>query len=196
MMASALQSPPASVPVRKYFPDLKASALAWAAAGFRVYPCEPLGRKPLEEDGVASASCNARLVDLWWSQWPNANIGLALGHGVIALRLRNPHAALLLGRVGLNRKVLHQFKTFSFRRPHLGRVYLFRWDAPVHVPSNKRVLFGRSHVSILGTDDGLLVPPSRLVSWKYRFPDGRGVPSRASLAPWSAVVPFLERCQQ
>ncbi len=196
MMASALQSPPASAPAKMCVPDFKASALAYASAGFRVFPCEVGGRKPLDEGGIAYASRNPHLIDLWWSRWPNANIGVATGHGVVVLRLRNPYAALLLGRVGLNRKVLHRFKTFHFRLAHRGHVFFFRWDSPTPVPSNTHLLFGRSHASLLGEDGGLLVPPSRLATWKYRFQDGQGVPSRDSLAPWSAVVPFLERCQQ
>lgn len=63
------------------------AALAWAAAGWRVFPCSPQTKRPLlkkqgGQDGTgwkAQATCDAATLRGWWSKWPAALIGVPMG---------------------------------------------------------------------------------------------------------------------
>jgi len=56
---------------------LHEEALRIAVLGYPVFPCVPKTKKPLNENGVSGASCDAAQIDKWWSTWPFASIGLA-----------------------------------------------------------------------------------------------------------------------
>ena len=56
---------------------LHEEALRIAALGYPVFPCVPKTKKPLNDNGVSGASCDAAKINAWWTKWPNANIGLA-----------------------------------------------------------------------------------------------------------------------
>lgn len=67
--------------------DLRACALAYARRGWPVFPLKPKDKTPLTNDGFKSAVPREGvtiqqahdLVLAWWSQWPDANIGIATG---------------------------------------------------------------------------------------------------------------------
>ncbi len=56
--------------------QLLSEALDYAAKGFAVYPVQPRGKKPLTSHGFKDASVGTDQIRNWWSQWPDANIGL------------------------------------------------------------------------------------------------------------------------
>src|SRR5262249_36081970 len=56
---------------------LMQSALRYAELGYRVFPCRPGTKYPLTEHGFHDASSDLPQVEAWWSDWPNANIGIA-----------------------------------------------------------------------------------------------------------------------
>ena len=60
-------------------PPLARAALAYARRGVPIFPCEPLGKRPLTRDGFWDASADAGVVGRWWSRWPHANIGVPTG---------------------------------------------------------------------------------------------------------------------
>jgi len=73
--------------------NLLEAALAYAARGWPVFPCNPKNKQPLlaaQKDsagnkirgtgGVSAASTDADKVRGWWKRWPKALIGLATGH--------------------------------------------------------------------------------------------------------------------
>lgn len=70
--------PPLSTP-------LLDAALAYAAQGLRVIPCEPNGKKPLILNWTLRASDDPAVIRQWWTRWPNANIGLLTGYGIDVL---------------------------------------------------------------------------------------------------------------
>lgn len=59
--------------------DLPTAATTYAYAGWPVFPCEPRGKKPLVAGGFKAATTDAKQVNSWWRQWPNANIGYECG---------------------------------------------------------------------------------------------------------------------
>jgi hypothetical protein len=60
-------------------PPLARAALAYARRGMPVFPCEPLGKRPLTRDGFWDASADIGVVERWWSRWPRANVGVPTG---------------------------------------------------------------------------------------------------------------------
>ena len=65
--------------------SMLAQALAWSRRGFRVFPIEFGTKKPRIERYLLEATCDAAQIVVWWSKWPDANIGVALGQGVFVL---------------------------------------------------------------------------------------------------------------
>lgn len=77
-------------------PSMKAEAITLVRQGFAVFPvcelgpdggicacgrpkCSSPGKHPRLKHGVKEASTSEELVNHWWSQWPEANIGIATG---------------------------------------------------------------------------------------------------------------------
>ncbi len=54
-------------------------ALEYAQRGWAVLPLKPRDKVPLTKNGVKDASTDPGQVAVWWSQWPDANIGVACG---------------------------------------------------------------------------------------------------------------------
>ncbi|HEY1956025.1 MAG TPA: bifunctional DNA primase/polymerase [Polyangiaceae bacterium] len=56
------------------------SAMAYARAGFAVFPLAPNGKQPAiaRGRGVYDATCDEKQIAAWWLRWPGANIGLAV----------------------------------------------------------------------------------------------------------------------
>lgn len=73
------------------------AALAYAARGWPVLPCDPANKRPLNParrengkpvkgtGGVSAASTDAEQIRAWWKKWPLAMVGVAAGHGFFAL---------------------------------------------------------------------------------------------------------------
>ena len=60
-------------------------ALALAARGWRVFPCEARGKVPITSNGVKDATHDPAQIEAWWTRTPNANIGLACGPEVVVV---------------------------------------------------------------------------------------------------------------
>lgn len=65
------------------------AALDYAAHGWRVFPCRR--KVPLTEHGVHDATTDAEQIRAWWTQWPDANIGIACGGGLVVLDVDPRH---------------------------------------------------------------------------------------------------------
>lgn len=72
------------MPAKKTEP--KTLALWYAAHGWYVFPIIPDTKQPYTENGWHDASNDPAIVKRWWTDWPNANIGLAcVTSGLIAI---------------------------------------------------------------------------------------------------------------
>ena len=66
--------------------ELKQAALEYAQRGWHVFPCKPDGKIPLTPNGQNAASLDQIQIELWWDQWPQANIGIFLApSGLMAI---------------------------------------------------------------------------------------------------------------
>lgn len=79
--------------------SLKEAAIGYALGGLRVHPLHDAGttraKEPRLNQWQEQASNDPEQVRQWWEQWPNANIGIATGHGVDVLDLDGAEAMKL-----------------------------------------------------------------------------------------------------
>lgn len=62
------------------------AARGYLAAGLHPIPCEPKGKRPmLSWTPYQDTAPTPEEVTLWWQAWPEANVGLVLGRGVLAV---------------------------------------------------------------------------------------------------------------
>jgi hypothetical protein len=59
--------------------QLSRAARAYADQGLPVFPLVPRDKAPRVARGFYSATTDARQIQHWWSDWPDANIGIATG---------------------------------------------------------------------------------------------------------------------
>jgi hypothetical protein len=57
--------------------DFLTTALDYADRGYMVFPCVPGEKKPLTSRGLLDATTDAGQIEAWWTQYSNANIGIA-----------------------------------------------------------------------------------------------------------------------
>jgi Bifunctional DNA primase/polymerase, N-terminal/Primase C terminal 1 (PriCT-1) len=58
---------------------LEKYALALARRGLAVFPCRPRGKEPATANGCNAATVDPCLIERWWRQEPDCNIGIATG---------------------------------------------------------------------------------------------------------------------
>lgn len=56
---------------------LGAAALHYAQRGWHVFPLSPRGKTPITRRGLHDATTDLGLVEVWWLEYPAANIGVA-----------------------------------------------------------------------------------------------------------------------
>ncbi len=59
--------------------DMLTTTLAYARHGWAVLPIRARGKKPLTAHGVKDASTDPDIIQRWWRQWPDANVGISCG---------------------------------------------------------------------------------------------------------------------
>lgn len=52
------------------------AVLAYTELGYPVFPCRPRSKKPLTDHGFLDASTDPEMIEQWWSENPQANIGI------------------------------------------------------------------------------------------------------------------------
>ncbi len=141
------------------------SALKYATTGLPVFPVyEPVGidkcscgkegckgKHPRTPNGCLDATTNFDQIRKWWSQWPNANIGIATGNGVGVVDLDGPEGLASGSRMGLSSPIT----TITGR----GRQLWYR------VPEGQKLVTRQAAkiadgVDTRGTGGYVLAPPS------------------------------------
>jgi hypothetical protein len=154
-------------------------ALWYAEQGFPVFPCQPGGKKPLTQHGFKNATTNPEQVRQWWTDCPDANIGIATGtaSGLLIIDI-DKHSGGEESWTDLrgNRTIP---KTARQRTGGGGQHILFR--CPGHLRGRKLA----KGIDLKGDGGYIIAPPSVHPSGKrYRWVEGR---SLADLQP--AKVP-------
>lgn len=60
-------------------------ALRYAAIGLPVLPLQPHGKIAINEHGSRGATTDEEQIRRWWTQWPQANIGIATGGRLVVI---------------------------------------------------------------------------------------------------------------
>lgn len=165
------------------------AALDLAERGFPVFPCSPKDKRPLppkdrdastgaeipNSGGLRKATTEAQQIITWWTQWPNAMIGVPMGEkaGVWAIDPDAPkEEGSADGREYLA-KLQRQHGSLPNTHTHLtpggGKHMLFRWrsDKPI---TNREGGLKRKGINVRGEGGYLIFPPSQFFNGKnYEF---------------------------
>ena len=146
--------------------QLLAAALRYAELGYTVFPCAPGIKTPLTEHGHLDATTDAEQIDRWWTQRPNANIGIATA-GLVVIDIDqestwladDPDKLLELAVAPLS-LTANEGRQFIFRQP-VGKAW--RNTTSRLAP----------HVDTRADGGYIVAPPSVLAGHKaYRWPEG------------------------
>lgn len=163
-------------------PDLSAAALAYAANGLPVFPCDAGSKRPLTKHGFTDASIDPATIADWWKRWPVAMIGMPTGQpsGVWVLDVDAPE---LFAKSGPNLPRTREVTTGKGFHLH------WRYDPANTVRNAQRhPRTGWPFPDLPGAEvrgDGgyVILPPSRHPSGRfYAWADeGESVPAPADL---------------
>ena len=160
--------------------DLLAAALAYAAAGLRVFPLKPHSKVPATVDGFKSATTDAEQVRDWWARWPDANVAIATGaeSGIVALDVDAQH-----GGAGTLAELEREHGKMP--RPHTltgggGNHYLFAH--PGGVVRNSAGTLGHG-LDVRG-DGGYIVAPPSVHENGRRYVELRPFAKREPMPGW------------
>ena len=151
------QSPPVTPGSRADagHPPVLVAALGYAAIGLRVIPLRRRGKSPFLRDWPRQATRDPEVITTWLRRWPESNLGVATGGGLIALDLDRDkgglesHARLTRGR--------DSPATAESLTGNRGRHYLYRVPRGVAVRNAQGVLPG---VDVRGEHGLIAVEPS------------------------------------
>jgi hypothetical protein len=144
------------------------AALAHAAQGKPVFPCNPLDKSPLTLHGFQDATTDPAQLTRWWKRWPNAMIGMPMGKasGLFCgdLDLKNNTDGRETWKAWLQE---WQIDEASLVRKHAtpsgGEHVIFQWQEGIRsIPLNT---LGPG-VEIKGEGGYIVVPPSRMADGK------------------------------
>lgn len=152
--------------------ELRETALAWAKAGHRVFPCLPGTKVPATPNGFKDASADPAVVTHWWTDNPNYNVAMCPDHNGWAVI--DPEA-----EAGENWSEGRPVpETYTVRTPRGGRHLYFEGSCP----SSIRKLFKGQPIDTRGVGGYVLIPPSIVDGKPYT------VEKEIDLAPLPAWV--------
>lgn len=142
-------------------------ALRYAELGYAVFPCRPGTKYPLTEHGFHDATRDPQQVESWWSDWPNANVGIATA-GLLVIDVERSETDWLTSQP---QRALDLAVAPLSLTAHGGRHYLFRQPAGTSWRCTVRKISG--HVDTR-TDGGYIVAPPSILEGglTYRWAEG------------------------
>jgi Bifunctional DNA primase/polymerase, N-terminal len=171
-------------------------ALAYAAAGWPVFPCRPddpscAGGKdceckaPLTEHGCLDASTGPQVIRAWWRRWPAANVAIATGApgpDVLDVDIKPDGdgwpAFNCLKRAGLLAGARALVRTPS------GGLHSYYAGT-----SQRNGKLARHHLDFRSAGGYVLAPPSRVHGRPYELLDHRAADA---VLDWAAVCRLLD----
>jgi len=148
---------------------LLAAALAYAAAGWSVFPCVPGGKAPLGKlvpHGVKDATTDEATIRAWWAAVPTANVAVATGRSnLIVVDCEGPEGiAVFINWADAHDVALADVPCATTPRTQ-GRHYYFRAAAPPDLERGPTsfVMFndaGKGIVEIRNNESYVIAPPS------------------------------------
>lgn len=147
-------------------------ACAYARLGWRVYPVERGGKRPMFGGWISDATTDEGRIARWWPRDSGApNIGVVAGESFDVFDIEAPHVeafeAAALGRLMPETPIARS-----------GRGGLHVYVAPFHIGTRRLVLRG-VHIGELKGSGGVVVPPSTTTGAYEWLRD----PSTVSIAP-------------
>jgi hypothetical protein len=142
---------------------LRSAATAFASAGIPIFPCVPEGKHPLTAAGFHDASCDIEVVAGWWTNQPDANIGLptgpASGVDVVDVDVKGDDSGFLAfgeaEAAGLVDGELARVRTPS------GGMHVY-FPAPIGAEPQRCWQSASAHIDFRGAGGYVIVPPSAL----------------------------------
>src|SRR5262249_26918109 len=166
-------------------PTTLEAALDYARCGIRVFPCNPIDKRPLTPNGFKDATRDETQILAWWQQYPNAMIGVPMGpaSGLWAIDLDLDPAKKIDGKATLDRLVAQRGplpQTWVSVTPRGGQHLIFAWDPNVDI-RNSASKIGPG-IDVRGNGGYICLPPSLYATGgAYQWePSG---PQNAALAP-------------
>jgi len=160
-------------------------AIRYADNGFPVFPCVPNGKKPLIENGFKSATLDTEQIEEWWTDNPNANIGIAT-QGLVVVDVDGADNSWLKGEEELFIQLSMNAVCVT---PRGGAHYWFRQakDEPVR-SSVSRIA---PNVDIRADGGYVVVPPSHVIddekgingSYQWVYPQSLDTLDELTIAP-------------
>jgi hypothetical protein len=133
--------------------------------------CQSPGKTPLTAwKSLQDKAASEAQLRLWWSRWPTANVGMALGpvSGLVGLDLDGEAGGKLLREwSGGNLQ-----ETLTFATPNGGMRVLFKLPAGVEIPIRQFRQDGKEAVRILSRGSQTVMPPSKLLAGEYCWVEG------------------------
>lgn len=150
--------------------DMKQWALSYARGGMAVFPVKAWGdtitdfKSPLTQNGFHDATTDKAQIEKWWTRWPTANIGIAMGSmsgGIFAIDLDVKEEKGVDGRETLREWERENGKipgeTWLSITGRGGYHYFYKSGRPVE---SKIDVYGDESVDIRGEGSYIVAPPS------------------------------------
>jgi hypothetical protein len=163
-----------------------AAALAYAAAGWPVFPCQAGAKAPLTVHGFKNASTAPAVIRAWWDRWPGANVAIATGApgpDVLDVDVK-PDGDGWPAFNRLSRAGLLGGARALVRTPSGG---LHAYFAGTGQRNGK---LARHHLDFRGAGGYVLAPPSRVHGQVYELLDHRS--GATGQLDWQAVTRLLD----
>src|SRR5688572_7118042 len=123
---------------------------------FRVFPLRPMLKLPIIKAWQHEATTDEDRIHAWWEEWPNANIGVATGRGLVVLDVdckKGKRGAESLARLDLD---IGLPVTMRVTTP-TGGVHLYlKTDPTLRVPNSVSILADYPDIDVRG-ENGYVV---------------------------------------
>lgn len=185
----------------------RAAALEYARAGLGVFPlhgmrrvgkttalrctcgnakCENPGKHPRTQNGFKDATDDPTVIEEWWGRWPDANVGIATGSGLVVVDIDPRHGGT---SVGLELPETRRATTGG------GGEHWYYWTGDgVPVPNSSGLI--ADGVDIRGDGGYVVAPPSVHASGRPYGWDPGGADKAQSAPAWLLGKARGKRSQQ